>query len=233
MEKIGYGLQWALKLFTRDEEIISLGFACQVKEAIDRNICKRETNFFDWLITDFQTAKRLLKMKESDFDVENFQNEMTWLPKLKGIETDGHKIEHKKIKMVSIHDIPVERDLDDQAMKEFTEKYKRRFRRLIHKIKTVRIDFIHCLDHQFDKPYIPTRRDIQEFFFRLNLINPHFNCNLHLVVPPHIEVSPHMQNYHPRLYIHYLKVTYQSDKLAPWRSEEWNWEVIFQKIKEI
>jgi len=42
-------------------KIISLGFACQVKHNIDRFFLSQETNFFDWLVTDFKSVLYILK----------------------------------------------------------------------------------------------------------------------------------------------------------------------------
>jgi len=87
-------------------KIISLGHACQVKHNIDRLFKSEETNFFDWLITDFKSVLYILKninnekliTKEKFTYDEVFMKRKTW--------TDFHKIENIEFKMISVHDFP-------------------------------------------------------------------------------------------------------------------------------
>ena len=76
-------------------KIISLGHACQVKFNIDRLFKSDETNFFDWLVTDFKSVLYILKnidneelISKSKFtDKEIFKPGKSWC-------IPYHKIEH-------------------------------------------------------------------------------------------------------------------------------------------
>ena len=52
---------------------ISIGTACNVKNQIDKHTGKKETLFFDWLMTDMNSVISILKCNNID---EIFKSEM-------------------------------------------------------------------------------------------------------------------------------------------------------------
>jgi hypothetical protein len=86
---------------------ISLGFACLVRQSIDIfNGFRVETNFFDWLMTNFSTVL---------FVFQNIDNPSSFLTHDKftdkGIADNNlaHRIvEHNELYLTSLHDFPSE-----------------------------------------------------------------------------------------------------------------------------
>jgi hypothetical protein len=107
-------------------KIISLGHGCQIKYNIDRLYKSQETNFFDWLITDFTSVLYILKninneelLTKSKFtDKEIFKPGKSWCK-------SHHKIECIDFKMISVHDFPSNINYMNY-INEFIEKYNRR-----------------------------------------------------------------------------------------------------------
>ena len=105
-------------------KVISLGNACQVRFNIDRFFKSNETNFFDWLITDFKSVLYILKnINDKNLITESkFKQVIPW-------SGSKHKIECVEFTMISIHDFPSNIHYMDH-MKEFISKYNRRLDRL-------------------------------------------------------------------------------------------------------
>jgi hypothetical protein len=110
---------------------ISIGNACNVKHHIDQHV-KQETNFFDWLMTDFEAVIKLLETAAKNKNIRDV------------IRRDNLLIEpilnRTQITMkglgncISIHAVPVEyteSDIDD-----FINRYIRRYERLIGAIQS-------------------------------------------------------------------------------------------------
>ena len=214
-------------------KIISLGSACQVKVNIDRFFENTKTNFFDWLITDFQSVLHVFKhindeflLSDSNFTFEHiFYNKERW--------TDTHhKIEHTQFKMISVHDVP----LNVYCLNEFILRYERRRQRLKEMIcSNENIHMIHCIDHQFMDGYIITLDDINKFKEYLFDINPYSinQCFLHIVIPPKyncadIQFDHLIQN---NVYVYYLNETNQDTN--DWKNTNFNWEIVFNNVKNI
>jgi hypothetical protein len=213
-------------------KIISLGHACQVKFNIDRLFKYGETNFFDWLITDFKSVLYILKninnkeliTKEKFTDKEIFKPGKSWFSLY-------HKIECIDFKMISIHDFPSNRNYMDD-MDEFILKYNRRLDRLKNLINSdENIHMIHCLDHQFTDGYLITNDDISNFKKYLCDINSNNNCFLHIVIPPkynNIDFNNLIQN---NVYVYYLNNTQQGNN--DWSNTNFDWNIIFDNINNI
>lgn len=213
-------------------KVISLGHACQVKFQINTFFRNEETNFFDWLITDFTSVLYVLKninsqqlITASKFtDQEVFKPGKSWFP-------EYHKIECLDFKMISIHDFPSSKPYTEY-LDTFVTKYNRRLTRLKNHIKSnENVHFIHCLDHQFTSFYQPTLEDIDNFKRYLSNINPNHNCYLHIVIPPkliHLNLNYIIQE---KVHVYYLKVTQQGD--FDWKNCNYNWQVVFDNINII
>jgi predicted ATP-dependent protease len=94
-------------------EFISIGTACNVKHQIDKHCGKKNTLFFDWLMTDMKSVITIIS-SNIDTILENVVK-----------EPDGIYIKSLSY-CVAIHD----------SMDDFVEKYNRRYARLMETIKS-------------------------------------------------------------------------------------------------
>ena len=213
-------------------KIISLGHACQVKFNIDRLFKSDETNFFDWLVTDFKSVLYILQnidneelITKSKFtDKEIFKPGKSWC-------IPYHKIEHIDFKMISVHDFPSNMDYMDY-MDEFILKYNRRLYRLKNLINSdENIHMIHCIDHQFTDGYIITNDDICNYKKYLYNIYSNNNCFLHIVIPPKYNNIDFNNLIQDRAYVYYLHDT--KEGIKNWKNINLNWNIIFDNINNI
>lgn len=218
-------------------KVVSLGSACLVKYNIDRFFGKDQTNFFDWLITDFKTVLFILKnidnrdfLSKSNFTCTGVMS--------KGIEdqNDSYKIEHNEIKMTSLHDIPTTNNDYLDGMDDFIAKYNRRLDRLKNVISgNNNVHMVYCLDFQYSGSNVSgiSNEDVKEYFGYINKINPNNNCFLHIVIPPkysNLNLDHLKTN---NTYVYYLVDVYNRTNSAWWTNESFNWESIFNNIKLI
>lgn len=217
-------------------KIISIGSNCQVKYHIDKMIGTQETQFFDWLITDFKSVLYLLENINDQEVISNkkFTNSHVFLNRDCWID-EHHKVEHKDFKMVSLHDFPSNIPYTDY-MDEFTSKYKRRLDRLKNIIHlNENIHMIHSLDYhnQFTEDFVLLTEDVNKFFELLNKINPYNRCYLHIAIPPkfhYVDVNNVKKN--DRTFIYKLNEKY-FEGTKDWTDSQFNWEVIFCNIIKI
>jgi len=142
-------------------KIISLGYGCRVKFNINRLFKSEETNFFDWLVTDFKSVLYILKNINNKelITKEKFTHREIFKQGKCGYEP-YHIIECIDFKMISFHDFPSNINYMD-CMDEFILKYNRRLDRLKNLINSdENIHMIHCLDHQLRDGYLITNNDI-------------------------------------------------------------------------
>lgn len=216
--------------------IISLGHGCQVGVNINRFLEKKEeTNFFDWLITDFKSVLYILKNIDNKelITKSKFTDKQLCGKNFVGIEDHKHthQIECIDFKMLSIHDFPSNIHYMDY-MDEFISKYNRRLNRLKNIINNNAVlHMIHCLDHQFTDCYIITNDDILNFKKYLCNINSNNNYFLHIVIPPkynNIDLNNLIQD---NVYVYYLQDTHK--EVNDWQNKNFNWEIIFDNINNI
>ena len=101
----------------------SVSYACAIKQSINNYHKADETNFFDWLICSMKSINEVLDNKPILFD-ENYEypNPLNTVSiKFKNFDN-----------LISHHDIV---KFNNNSIKEITEKYKRRFDRLITTIQ--------------------------------------------------------------------------------------------------
>lgn len=209
--------------------IISLGSACVVKHNIDRFSGHKETNFFDWLVTNFKTVTTILKDIDNRWFLskDKFVQNGVW----SDVDETKHIMDNTDIFMRSKHDVSICNDYDSELY-NFIEKYNRRLDRLktyINGDKTIHM--IHCLGYQYNgDEYVVTQEDINNFHNYINNINPNIKCFLHIAVPPKYNVNlNHLKLY--KTFIYYLNDKYQVPH--DWKSENYNWDIIFDNIKRI
>jgi len=214
-------------------KIISLGHACQVRFNIDRLFKCEETNFFDWLITDFKSVLYVLKNinNKNLITKSNLTDKQVSKCWHQPYHEPYHKIECTDFKMISIHDFPSNIDYMDY-MDEFILKYNRRLNRLNNLINSdENIHMIHCLDHQFTDGYIITNDDIVNYKKYLCDINFNNNCFLHIVIPPKYNNIDFNNLIQDKVYVYYLHDTQQGNN--DWRNTNFNWNIIFDNINNI
>lgn len=162
---------------------ISLGFACRVRESIDRfNTFRLETNFFDWLLTNFTTVLFIIQHinhRERFLTADKFV--------YKGVSSNNlthNTVDHSQLFFSSLHDFPVNVSVESY-MPAFLEKYNRRLDRLKQLIlnQKERIHFVHMIAFTMS---IPTITDVYNFVMAIKEINPKCNYYLHFFVPPEL-----------------------------------------------
>jgi hypothetical protein len=207
---------------------IGLGFACLVRQSIDIfNGFRVETNFFDWLMTNFSTVL---------FVFQNIDNPSSFLTHDKftdkGIADNNlaHRIvEHNELYLTSLHDFPSEMGYWEYVY-SFIKKYERRMDRLKNIIQTKpeKINFIHYIAYSI---HIPTIEQIYYFIMAVQNINPYCNFCLHLLIPPelnndmdlinNLKISTHVD-------IHYM--TSNGSDITLQRTDL-NWSQIYSNIQ--
>jgi hypothetical protein len=212
-------------------KIISLGSICHVKYNINRLFEPQERCFFDWLITDFKSVLYVFKNINNKelLDVNNFTNKNVFMNR--NTWTDCHKIEYKLFKMVSVHDIPLHNEYM-YCMDDFVNNYKRRLERIRTMIESDEtIHMIHCPDHLFCNNCNITKEDIVEFKNYLHNINPNHKCILHIAIPPKYNNNDFTRLIQDNVYVYYLKEMLDGNN--DWTNTNFNWEIIFDNIKNI
>lgn len=116
------------------------GYACAVRQSINNyTTTSNETHFFDWLVTSMKSVNQILEntpiIFESNYIYPNSLN--TTSINFKNFDL-----------LVSHHDIHI---FNDNSINEITEKYVRRYERLINIIKEGnKINFIRYCKNQED-----------------------------------------------------------------------------------
>lgn len=212
-------------------KIISLGSICQVKYNINRLFEPQEICFFDWLITDFKSVLHVFKNINNKelLDVNKFTNDNVFIQR--NAWTECHKIEHKLFKMVSVHDIPLDKDYIS-CMDEYVSKYNRHLNRIKNMVESEEtIHMIHCPDHLFSNDCNISSEDIIEFKNHLHKINPENKCILHIAIPPKYNNINFTCLNQDNVYVYYLKNMQNGND--DWTNTNFNWEIIFNNIKNI
>lgn len=206
---------------------ISLGRHCDIKYNLDlvRNKC--ETQFFDWLRSDFKTALHILKMNDierellyednliiNQFDKSNYGVTFKTLTELNLICLSHHDLIYKETLLI-------------EDIKDFIDKYKRRFIRLINLIKSdKKIIFIHR-----DPNKTVEYDDYNEFKNILQKINPDVNFYLILLREHEYDYIFIKKDY--LITINLNKCIQKDTSKDKWKMQKYNWNSIFNIIDEI
>ena len=131
-------------------KIISLGPHCCPRIRLNyikklHNIELSETNFFDYIMVNFQTILKILELENIE-DLININNTQIY-----NVNEYNTFVELKNIYLQAIHDVPNidnlndinNKDLINSIQRHFIDKYIRRQKRLIEKIKNEDIIFIY------------------------------------------------------------------------------------------
>lgn len=211
---------------------VPFGSACLVRQSIDKYFNKgRETNLFDWNMTNFETILDVVKNIDRPFVADDFYD-------MNRICPTNHRIaKHKKLQFMVIHDFPVDKTYDEY-MPDFLEKYNRRKMRLKQTIllKNNNIHFIHFLNINFGPSiHIPTLLQVCEFYNAIKAINPDCKAHLHFLVHPNYLDKVQQINdvlVSSYIHVHYMKRLYNVDPNVDEnvRGENWNWKEIYDSI---
>jgi hypothetical protein len=198
-------------------QYISIGRVCNVKAQIDKNKGKKETLFFDWLLTDMPTVIHILKN----------HNEIDTILNINTITRDPNKLYFHNNSRIIINSLPLCVCVHDLKKNEFKEanilnlidKYKRRIDRIIEFIKSqTKICFIRNS---------PVTDDEKKLFIETVLtINP--NCNFTLVIIDTTKGINSIIKEDHCLYINIIELP--KTKKNDWTTNHFNWKKIFADI---
>lgn len=198
-------------------KFISLGSNCSIKHNLDLFIGKKQTLFFDWLITDMKSVNQLLSCINID--------EIINVNSIKRIGGNSHKNLSKVSittlsKCISIHDLSLSYD-NNEAI-DFVRKYKQRYFRIIDLIKNSNCKLYFLIYGNV------TKDEINHFIKIIKNINNLCNFKLGII------------NYNNSLYedsyvLHINLNDYEIEgKQIPledyWKAELWDWNRIFNFI---
>lgn len=92
------------------------------------------------------------------------------------------------------------------------------------------------IKHLFNPvPYFPTKDDVGEFFQHIKNINKNCNAHIFFIVPPEIPEyfdKANLLKEIPNVNVHFLTKG-ENNNEAQWKKSEYDWNVVFEKIKGI
>jgi hypothetical protein len=218
--------------------LFPLGCSCKLRHSLERfSNERRDTNLFDWVLTNFDTILYYLENIDEEIKSDDFYDSNI-------LYYENKIVNHKKIRFSSLNDFPLSINYEDNMIK-FIYTVNRRLKRFKSTIlNSKNIDFIHTLDieneynfhynPEFRKSniYIPTTNSVNKF---INLIK---NLNSKLIFTLHILIPPVSDNYHdlikPLENINNVKVHYltkdDSIELFMYHCRHWSWNDVYTKI---
>jgi len=216
--------------------IVSIGHACQVSAHIrNLGLQKNGTEFFDWLISDFSSLHYLFNNENNVFDDEHFTDQPVFMPGYTW--TNCLKIEHKKFKMISAHDYPINGPWNDiNEKKKYIDKYTRRWNRFkINFNQFKKNKLVSVFSHQFTKFYISSKEEIKNVLDKLSILSNGNQYQIHFVCVPKLYINNEIKEFEEMIkdinncYFHILK---KIDNLTrkTWMDEHLNWHDIMFKI---
>jgi hypothetical protein len=143
------------------------GNACAIRQSIiDYTTNSNETNFFDWLVTSMKSVNQILEKMPIIFETNYIYPNP--------LNTTSINFKNFDL-LISHHDIS---EFKDDSINKITEKYNRRYERLINTIKTTtKINFIrYCKNQQNIE-----EKQILIFYKNINNINPNLLFNFILI----------------------------------------------------
>ena len=203
-----------------NEIFISIGRKCGVRYNIEKFIGKKETHFFDWLITDMKSVNTIFKTK----DINNLID----LSKIKKDEKNPFGFTNNTYRYhftsfshcESLHDVPSNSGKKQEIA--LVQRYIRRYHRLIKLIKKNNI-----------KIYFVRNGNISETEkneFINNILNHNNKCNFKLVECTNNN-KPNSK-YYTNINLNNYKID-SSKVSSEWKLTNYNWKSIFLDIKKI
>jgi len=207
---------------------ISLGCDCCVKTRINEYFYKDkkvESQFFDWILSDFHTVLTVLKSILNNTKVIENEN---FIFSGNATDTGNHIINLKNMYFTSIHDIKSKMDIPS-GKQQIHDKYVRRFNRLktILENESGYVYFICNIDNenpiQFGNMNI-TINDLETFKYLVEQINDKLLFKLFVITPNLTE-----EEYDKIIIINPTKTT--KDHPKDWYRWYYDWGKIMEKIK--
>ena len=218
--------------------LFPLGCSCKLRYSIERFTNeKKETNLFDWVLTNFDTIVYYLENIDIEIRSDDFYDANISI-------YESKIVNHKKIRFSSVHDFPLSINYEDNMIK-FIDSINRRLKRFKSTILNCKnIDFIHTLDidteynfhynQEFRQSniYIPTSNSINKFINLIKKLSSKLIFTLHILIPPDSD------NYHdlikPLENINNVKIHYltKDDNIDPfmYQCRHWSWNDVYTKI---
>lgn len=218
--------------------LFPLGSSCKLRHSIERFTNeKRDTNLFDWVLTNFDTILYYLENIDEEIKSDDFYDSNTSI-------IENKIVNHKKIRFSSVDDFPLSKNYEDNMIK-FIDTVNRRLKRFKSTIlNSKNIDFIHTLDieneynfhynPEFRKSniYIPTSNSVNKFINLIKKLNSKLIFTLHILIPPssdnyHDLIKP-LENIN-NVNVHYLTKDDNID-LFMYQCRHWSWNEVYTKI---
>lgn len=202
-----------------NEIFISIGKKCGVRYNIEKFIGKKETHFFDWLITDMKSVNTIFKTK----DINNLIN----LSKIKKDEKNPYGFTKNNYKYYftsfskceSLHDVPSKSDKTQEIA--LVQRYLRRYHRLIKLIKNDNIKIYFIRNGNI------TESEKNEFI--KNILEHNKKCNFKLVECTYSNKTNN--KYYTNINLNNYKIKNTSINSENWKLPNFKWKSIFQNIK--
>ena len=198
---------------------ISIGSACNVKYQLDIIFGKKETLFFDWLMTDMQSVIEIFNNYD-DINKLLYYNNIIQNP-LNPVHNNKSRIVIKSLSYCeSIHDIDIH--ITPQKIYDFIEKYKRRYERIINYIKDYNNKIYFIRHGEINCEYK------NQFIKIIKKINPKCDFILASVIEniSNDSIIEKTENY---ICINLNKFKKQVIRID-WKNEQYNWKSIFNVI---
>ncbi len=143
------------------------GNACAIRQSINNYTTNsNETNFFDWLVTSMKSVNEILENKPIIFETNYIYPN--------SLNTTSINFKNFDL-LTSHHDI---HEFNNNSINDITEKYTRRYKRLINTIKEQKkINFIRYCRNQENIE----EKEIISFYKNIININPNLEFNFILI----------------------------------------------------
>jgi hypothetical protein len=142
------------------------GNACAVHESVTKYTSSNKTLFFDWLVTSLKSVNQVLENTPIIFETESMRPNT--------LNTTSINFKNFDL-LISHHDI---HDFNDNSINEVTNKYIRRYERLINTLKEQKnINFIRYCKNQQNLE----ENEIYTFYKNIKNINPDLLFNFILI----------------------------------------------------
>lgn len=203
-----------------NEIFISIGRKCGVRYNIEKFIGKKETHFFDWIITDMQCVNSIFNTN----DIDKLINLSTIKKDEKnpfGFTKHTFRYHFTSFSHCeSLHDVPSKSGKKQEIA--LVQRYVRRYHRLIKLIKNdnIKIYFIRNGNISVSEK--------NEFI--KNILKHNNKCNFKLIECTNIKKSN--SKYYTNINLNNYKIDSSKDSLG-WKLTNYKWKNIFQDIKKI
>jgi hypothetical protein len=189
------------------------GFACGIRQSIDTYNEKKATNFFDWLVCSMKSVNEILEGTPIEFeDTYVYPNPL-----------NNTSINLKNFDLlISHHDI---HEFDENSKSIVTEKYVRRYNRMLEIFKTE--NDIYFVRYCHDESNLE-EEEIHKFYENINKINKDLNFSFILMGgDDKIKISEELTNKKNFHYFNLKKIKNADDII-----EEFEWHKLMKAYKK-